>query len=797
MGFRNFKLGVCSAVAAIATISSVQAQQKVTLSGYVKDVATGETILGAAIYVKETQSGITSNNYGFYSLSLPPGTYTVRVSAMGYDEWEQQVELSQTKTLDIEFGKPDAVTGIGSKKSTALNEVTIYAERPDKNVTSTQMGQISLSAEKIKKLPAFFGEADVLKAIQLMPGVQSSGEGQAGFYVRGGGPDQNLVLLDEAVVYNTGHLFGFFSIFNSDAIKNANLIKGGASAEYGGRLSSVLDVTMKDGNQKEFHGEGGIGLIASRLSFEGPIVKNKGSFIVSARRTYIDALTKPFIKGDLKGSGYYFYDANIKANYKITPKDRIYLSTYLGQDKFTFKNADGFNLDMPWGNQTATLRWNHQFNSKLFMNLSGIYNRYKFEFAGGSEDATISLNSGIKDWGGKLDFDYYSSFNHNFKFGANYTYHTITPNQYGGTSEGQLLTVDNPFTKFGHELALYALDEFDVGEKVKINAGLRYSGFAQVGPYKWVTQDANGNVLNTADYEKGDLVKYYGGLEPRLSGRFTLSNSASIKAAVAKSYQYLHLVSNNGSTLPTDVWMPSTGVLAPQRAWQYSVGYFKNWFDNALETSVEVYYKDLKQQYEYREGYTPSSTADPELDIVTGIGNAYGAEFFINKKLGKFTGWIGYTLSWTYRKFDLLNEGERFPAKYDRRNDLSIVANYEFNKKWNASAVFVYGSGNAITLPTSMYILDGRIVQDNSKINQYRIFPYHRLDLSVNYTPRPESKKRFKSTWNFALYNTYSRMNPYILYLSNEGSFAGGSQFKVKQISIFPILPSVTWNFKF
>ncbi len=768
--------------------SLASAQKKVSLSGYVKDAASGETLIGAGIYVKEAETGIATNTYGFYSISIPAGSYTIVVTYLGYNTQEQTVNLIENRTLNINL----------QPEGKEIDEVVISDERKDANVQGAQMGTITLSTETVKKLPVVFGESDILKAIQLLPGVQSAGEGNSGFYVRGGGPDQNLVLLDDAVVYNTGHLFGFFSVFNSDAIKNTTLIKGGMPANYGGRLSSVLDISMKDGNAKEYHAEGGLGLIASRLTLEGPIVKDKGSFMLSGRRTYIDLITQPFLKGQTKGSGYYFYDLNLKANYILGPRDRIYLSGYFGRDVFKFNSSEGtFKANIPWGNATGTLRWNHQFNDKLFVNTTLVYNDYKFEFNGSQNDFDVRFNSGIRDLNGKVDFDYYTAFNHHFKFGLNYTYHTFTPSQVSGRSGETEFDPNNALQKYAHEAGIYVLDEFDPAPWLKINAGLRYSYFGQVGPYTRYNFDGNGNRLDSTAFSTGKLVKGYGGLEPRLNLRFALDPSTSIKASVSRSYQYIHLVSNNGTTLPTDIWVPSTALVRPQESWQYSMGFFKNFFDNALETSVEVYYKDMRNQIEYRSGYTPTSFRDPELDFVFGKGQAYGAEFFIHKTKGKFTGWIGYTLAWTYREFKDLNQGERFPAKYDRRHDLSVVGSYEFNKKWTVSGVFVFGSGNAITLPTGYYFIGQALIQDYSKINQFRIFPYHRLDLSVIYTPKGETKKRWKGSWAFSIYNVYNRFNPYILYVSTEGNLNNGANVKVKQVSIFPIIPSITYNFKF
>lgn len=767
---------------------TVFAQKKVSLSGYVKDVASGESLIGASIYVEEAQTGVTSNLYGFYSISLPPGTYTLVVSYMGFATRKEVMQLSANQTRDIDMTEEGIMT----------EEVVITDKRRDENVNTTQMGVTTLTTERIKKLPVLFGESDILKAIQLLPGVQSAGEGNSGMYVRGGGPDQNLVLLDDAVVYNTGHLFGFFSIFNSDAIKNVTLIKGGMPASYGGRLSSVLDVSMKEGNIKEYHGEGGLGLIASRLTLEGPIKKEKGSFMLSGRRTYIDVVSKPFLNENVKGTGYYFYDANLKANYRLGKKDRIYLSGYFGRDVFTFNSKDSeFSLHMPWGNATGTVRWNHQFNDKLFLNTTAVYNDYNFEFSGGQQNIDIKLASGIRDWNFKTDLDYYAAFGHHFKAGAVYTFHTLSPSQISGKSGGTEFAPDNALRKYAHEAAIYVQDEFDPAPWLKVNVGLRYSMFAQVGPYTGYRFGSNGEKADSTLYGSGDLVKAYSGLEPRLNLRFALNQLTSIKASVSRTNQYIHLVANNGSTLPTDIWVPSTLLVRPQQSWQYALGVYRNFLDNMFESSIEVYYKDMRNQIEYRSGYTPTSFRDTELDFVFGRGYAYGAEFYLNKTSGKFTGWIGYTLSWSWRLFEDLNKGQRFPAKYDRRHDLSIVGSYEFNPKWTVSGVFVYGTGNAITLPTGFYFIEQNLIQDNSAINQYRIFPYHRMDLSVIYTPRGQTNKRWKGSWALSVYNVYNRYNPYILFVDTKGTLQQGTSVSVKQISIFPILPSITYNFKF
>jgi hypothetical protein len=766
----------------------VSAQQRVTLSGYVRDARSNESLISATVYIKELGIGTQTNNYGFYSITMPAGQYTVIFSYVGYATLEQNTQIIESRTYNADL-----------ESVSQIKEVIVTGERKDENVRGTEMGTMSLSVDKIKTLPVIFGETDILKTLQLMPGVQSAGEGNSGFYVRGGGPDQNLILLDDAVVYNTGHLFGFFSVFNSDALKNVTLIKGSMPANYGGRLSSVVDVSMKEGNSKEYHATGGIGLIASRLTLEGPINKGKGSFMLSGRRTYIDLLIKPFAGDKLSGSGYYFYDANLKANYRLGAKDRIYLSGYFGRDKFTFASESrSFKAKIPWGNSTATLRYNHLFTDKLFLNTTLVYNDYKFVFEGEQNNFAVKLSSGIHDWNAKSDLDWFTSGNHHIKAGIAYTYHTFIPNQISGHSDTTEFKPDNALIKYAHEAGAYILDEFDPLPWLKVNAGLRYSWFAQAGPYTRKIYDATGvHPIDSTEYGPGSIVKSYGGLEPRLNLRFDLGHATSIKASAVRSNQYIHLVSNNGSTLPTDIWVPSTYYVQPQQAWQYSLGYFRNFMNNMLETSVEVYYKQMQNQIEYREGYTPSSLRDPERDFVFGNGEAYGAEFFVNKTKGKFTGWVGYTLSWTYRTFPQLNSGETFPAKYDRRHDISVVASYEHSKRWTFSAVFVYGSGNAITLPTNYYFVDDQLVAQYSKLNAYRIFPYHRLDLSAVLTPQHRKPHRWHSSWAFSIYNVYNRMNPYFLYVDTKSNGNGTYDVSVKQVSIFPILPSITYNFNF
>ncbi len=760
---------------------SLVAQEKYTLSGYVRDAASGETLLGAAVsVVGEEQLGTTTNNYGFYSLRLPEGAYRLQFSYLGYDSKQIELQLEGPERLNVKL----------KESSVELEEVVVKARPDDANVESTEMGTVGLKMEKVKKIPALMGEVDVLKTIQLLPGVLSAGEGNAGFFVRGGGPDQNLVLLDEAVVYNPGHLLGFFSVFNADAIKNTTLIKGGMPANYGGRISSVVDIQMKEGNNQQFAVEGGVGLVASRLTAEGPIVKGKSSFIVSARRTYALDLAQPFIDGtSFAGTNYYFYDLNAKVNYRFSDEDRLYFSTYFGRDVLQFRsNERDFAFDIPYGNATATLRWNHLFSDKLFMNVSGIYNDYDFAFAGGQGDFDIDVQSGVRDWNGKVDFEYFPAPGHTIKFGLNYTYHRLTPSLATATNGVEVFQNDAKI-RYAHESAIYLMDDMQLSERLSVNAGLRVSAFTQVGSYV--------SKIDSAVYAAGEPVETYIGWEPRLTANYKLSPTSSLKAGFSRAYQYLHLVSNSTSTLPADVWVPSSELIRPQIGLQYALGYFRNFQQNRYEASVELYYRDLQNQIDYRENYVDNVANDLEEEFVFGKGRAYGLELLLRKQKGRFTGWVGYTLSRTERIFPEINEGEPFPAIYDRRHDLSVVANYQLNKKWEFSGAFVFGTGSAFTPVRSLYFIDQFPVQQYGARNSARLPDYHRLDLSAIYTPKPEGQGRFRSSWNFSIYNVYSRENPFFVYYSLDSDpNAGTAEAAAYQVSLFPIIPSVTWNFR-
>ncbi len=763
----------------ILNILVLQAQSH-TISGYIYDAENGETVIGAAVYnVGAMTKGVVTNAYGYYALTLEEGTHTIEVSYLGFNTEQSVINLSKNEKIDFYL-----------RSGITIEEIEITAEEEDENVSSTQMGTVDLQVDQIKKLPALFGEIDILKTIQLLPGVLSSGEGSSGFNVRGGGVDQNLVLLDEAVVYNSGHLFGFFSVFNADAIKNTTLIKGGMPANYGGRIASVLDVQMKDGNDKYYQVDGGIGLIASRLTVQGPILKEKASFLLSGRRTYLFDLAQSSINDtDFAGTNYFFYDFNGKINYKFSDRDRVFLSGYFGRDvlKFNINDRD-FLLELPYGNSTATLRWNHVFSDKLFTNISLIYNDYDFTFRGSQDDFSFKLFSGIRDWNVKLDADYFLNSTHSIKAGINYTYHKLTPNVFEGESDDA--TFESQLDpKYGHESAIYISDEINVSDKLKVTAGLRYSNFIQTGPYE--------SPIDGQIYVKGDKVKTYDGLEPRLSARYAVNSSTSIKASYNRNLQYLHLVSNSTSSLPADVWVPSTELIEPQIGDQYAIGIFKNFLNNSLEGSIELYYRDMGNQLDYRESYVDNASQDVELDFVFGEGNAYGAEFYLNKPKGRMTGWIAYTYSKSRRWFDEIENGRKYAPVYDRTHDMSIVANYQLSKKLDIGTTFVFGTGRPFTPLAGIYFIDQQPRLFYGPRNSERLEDYHRLDVALNFTPNPESTKKWSSTWTLAIYNIYNRKNTLFLDtdfdINNEENYIDASASK---FAIFPIIPSITWNFK-
>ncbi len=765
--------------------------QKYTISGYVKDNSSNEDLIGANVVVKELNEGTVTNKYGFFSITIPKGKYTLEISFISFKTINRTIDLKKNIKLKINLETDSYMT----------DEVLVTGKRTDENIKSKEMSVIKMPVERIKELPVLFGEVDILKTIQLLPGVQSGGEGSSGFYVRGGGPDQNLILLDDAIVYNASHLMGFMSVFNADAVNDIKLIKGGMPAEYGGRLSSVLDISMKNGNNKTYHAKGGIGLISSRLTLEGPIVKEKSSFLISGRRTYADLLLKPFAEpgSKMEGFGYYFYDLNLKANYQFSNKDRLYLSGYFGRDVFNIdRKKSGLKLSIPWGNSTASLRWNHLFNEKFFMNTTLVYTDYNFEFIGEQQDYEFRLYSGLRDYNLKSDYNYLGWVRHNIKFGINMTNHTFTPSSVSAKIGNSNYDSGKILKQYANEYAIYVGDNFDVSEKLSIYAGIRGTYFQQIGPYDRFIKNNSGENTDTLTYKSGEEIVNYKYLEPRFSARYIIDKKSSIKASYTQNYQYVHLANIASASLPTDLWVSSTSVVQPQFSTQYALGYFRNFLDNNLETSVEIYYKNMGHMIAYKDGAQPSDNAgdNPDNNFTFGKGESYGVELFINKKIGNFTGWIGYTWSITNRKFDAINHGNWYPAKYDRRHDLSVLASYKINKRWSVSAVFVFATGNTMTMPISRYFIDGQLVTEYGNRNSYRMNNYHRLDLSL--TLKGLQTKKIKSFWNLSIYNVYNRSNPYFIYFEEEGNiFEGNLKITPYQVSLFPILPSISWNFEF
>lgn len=804
--FQNLFCMLCLMVLTVQNFTL--AQRRYTLSGYITERSSGEALSSAKVFVPNLQKGALTNSYGFYSLTLAAGIHEVEFRYVGYP--------TERKTIDLSGKDVSMNMELGFKEGEKTLEEVVVNGRKDENINSTKLGQIELDIEQIKRLPAFMGEVDVIKTIQLLPGVSSVSEGGQGFYVRGGGPDQNLVLLDEGIVYNAAHLFGFFSVFNSDAVRSVNLIKGGMPANYGGRMSSVLEVNMNEGNKKRFGVKGGIGLISSRLTVEGPLKKDKGSFIISGRRTYIDVLAKAAIPdtSPFAGSGYYFYDLNAKFNYELGEKDRIFFSGYYGKDVFTFNDrGGGFSADMPWGNGIAAFRWNHLFSSKLFMNVTATFTDYKFKFGSRQDEFKIEFLSGIQDYSTKVDFSYYPNDRHRIKWGANHIYHIFSPSSVSAAQDTIVFNTGNAQKLYSHEEAIYFLDEFDVNDRLRLNAGLRYTAFQHVGGFTRYIKGDISKPDSTITYGKGELIKFYHGLEPRISFRYLTGEHSSVKGGYAYNYQFVHLTSLSAVSLPTDIWYPTTDIAKPEKGFQASLGYFHNFFNDKLETSVEIYYKGMKNIVEFKEGALPGDNVNDNTDnlMVFGEGWAYGAEFFIKKAMGKFTGWIGYTWAKTERRFPDINNGEIYPAKYDRRHDLSVVGMYKFNDRWTVSGSFIYATGNTLTLPTSWYVQDQNLLFNYGSRNSTRMAPYHRLDLSATWYDKAvktktdpatgkeiEVKKRLRNNVAISVYNVYNRANPFFLFVDNDGDFLNGNfKLTVKQVSLFPIIPSVTWNFEF
>lgn len=764
-------------------------QNKFSVSGTIKDKKTGEAAIGAIVKIKEMPSvGVASNAYGFYSITVPEGKYTFSYSYLGYQSKDTLIEVKTNVKLNMDI----------SEEETTLSEVVVSSEKSNNNVVSSQMSAQKLDVKEIRTIPVFFGERDILKTIQLLPGITNVTDGTSGFYVRGGGADQNLILLDEAIVYNPTHLLGFFSVFNSDAIKDVTIYKGGIPASYGGRISSVLDIKMNDGNSKKFSVSGGVGLIASRLTLEGPIKKGKGSFIISGRRTYADLFLKAFGPKNLRNTALYFYDFNLKANYQLGTKDRIFLSGYFGKDNFTFSNSTASNrsFGINWGNATGTLRWNHLFGSKLFLNSCFIFTNYQSNILLGAGDAQFKVTTGIQDFSLKEDFHYFVNNRHSVKFGFQSIYHTFIPGEVttntastaGPTRLGRTLE-----RKHAIENAVYVSDEYSVNSWLQLNYGFRLSTFTTIGPNTVYSYDANGNIADSSVYSANQPIKTYIGYEPRASASFIINDKSSIKASYNHINQYLHLLSNTTTSTPVDIWVPCSQIVKPQIGDQEAIGYFRNFKDNMFETSVEVYYKTMKNQIDYVNGADLRFNKTVESQLVFGKGWSYGTEFFVKKKYGKLTGWISYTISRTWRQFDSLNYGNKFPAKQDIINNLSLVGIYKLNAKVTLSATFVYHTGFAATFPSGKYMIGNQVVNLYTERNGYRMPAYNRLDLGV--TLQGKKTEKFESDWNFSVYNAYGRQNPYSITFQQDPN--DPNKMQAVQLALFRWVPSVTYNFKF
>ena len=761
--------------AILLMVHIARAQERFTISGTITAQKTGETIIGATI--KAGNTGTTSNEYGFFSLTLPAGSYELEISGVGM----------QTRKLKVVLNKDMSIPVTLQEASATLDSVTVSASR-GRSISNPQMGIERLTVREISNIPVLFGERDILKTIQLLPGIKSAGDGNSGFYVRGGAADQNLILLDEATVYNASHLLGFFSTFNSDAIKDITVYKGGMPAQYGGRLSSVLDIKMNDGNNKEYGVGGGIGLISAKINVEGPIQKDKSSFLVSARRTYADMFLKLSSDSTINDNTLYFYDLNAKLNYIIGEKDRIYLSGYFGRD--VLGAGDLFGID--WGNSTATLRWNHLFSNKLFSNTSLIYSNYNYNISIRDGANNFDIFSQIRDWNLKQEFQWYLNSRNNLRFGLHSTYHIIRPGEVRPSGQSSI----NPLElqrRYAWENALYASNTWQASDRINVTYGLRVNAFSILGEGDYYAVNENGKVTDTFYYGRGDFVKTYINAEPRLAISYQFNATASVKASYVRNVQNLHLLSSSTTTSPTDKWVASTNIIKPEISDQFSLGYYKNLAGNRYELTTEAYYKIMQNQVDYRDG-ADIFTSDPiETQLLFGKGRAYGLEAQLKKKSGRLTGWISYTLSKTERKIDGINNNEWCNARQDRTHDISVVASYRLNHKWILSANWVFYTGDAVTFPAGKYQIDNETVYYYTERNGHRMPDYHRLDLGATWVFKP--RKKYTSELTFSLYNAYGRENAFTINFRDSEDKPGTTE--AVRVALFKFIPSVSYNFKF
>lgn len=769
-------------------------QSKVTLSGYIKDAKNGETLIGATAYVTQLGIGATSNEYGFYSITFDPGSYQIEFAYLGYQSELVDLELKESTRYDIEL----------SEEAQALEEVVITGEAEDRNVSDVEMSTNKLDVATIKKMPTLLGEVEIIRSLQLLPGVSTVGEGATGFNVRGGNIDQNLVLLDEAPVFNSSHLFGFFSVFNPDAVKDVKLYKGGIPSRYGGRLSSILDVRMKEGNTKNLSINGGIGFIFSRLSVEAPIVKDKASFIVAARRSYIDVLARPFLSSDNRDSGLNFYDLTFKTNYNISDKDRLFLSAYLGRDNFIFGEQAGFN----WGNSTGTFRWNHLFSEKLFSNLTFYYSDYDYQINFYSDPQNrFDWNAGIVNYSLKPEFTLFLNPKNRIRFGGQAIVYEFEPGDAVGVSEGEVQDFGLP-KKFAIESALYIENEQDLGEKIKINYGLRWSHFNYTGDgvaYTFADTEPGKrkDVVSTETFDQWESIQTYNNLEPRFAIKYQLNNSSSLKASYNRMAQYIQLVSNTTASTPVDIWTPASNNIEPQIADQVAIGYFRNFNSNSYEFSSEFYYKEMQNIVDYIDAADLLLNPFLEGDLLPGNGRAYGMELLLKKTKGDFTGWLSYTLARTELKIPGINNNKWYPSRFDQTHNFAFNGFYEINKRWSLSSTFTVISGTPISFPTSRFEQQGYIVPHNANENRnnVRIPIYHRLDIGATLKGKERPDKKWSGEWVFSIYNVYSRRNPFAIYFRQDQSRPQPMtpvQTEAIRLSIIgSFIPSVSYNFKF
>ncbi len=751
--------------------------QTYKVSGVITEAKTKETLVGVPIQIKERSSnGVSSDENGKYSISLPKGEYTLSIDYMGFEK--KQIKISLTKDIiqDIELTQ----TTIG------LSEVVVSAERPDANVSAPQTGIQRMEIQQINKLPVLLGERDIIKAIQLMPGVQGAGEGSSGFFVRGGSADQNLILLDNVSLYNASHLMGFFSTFNSAVLRDVTLYKGAMPAQYGERLASILDVQQRNGDNQKYHVEGGIGLISSNVSAEGPIQKGKSSFMIGARRTYADAIARLSGIEDAKNAYLYFYDLNMKLNFALSDKDQLTLSGYLGKDKMVLKDA----AEMSWGNKFLTLGWNHTYNNKWVSRTSLSYNQYDY-FAQMEMGMDLRGGSDITDLGFKHEFLFQPTRNSQWRFGLHSTHHDLAPGDFEMNSEQENSV--NLHHRYSLENGLYASNQVKLSDRLEVVYGLRLSAFMALGKGEYYTLDADNNVLDSTWYNSGKIVKTYWNLEPRLSAAYRLNKESSLKAAYARTVQNMHLLTYSAQGTPFDRWTSSSNNVKPQIADQVSLGYFRNFSNNMFEFSVEAYYKDMKNQIDFKDNADFMGYDVVESELLYGKGRAYGIEILLKKNTGRFTGWIGYTLAKSEKKIDGINEGRWYNAFQDRRHDFSIVGMYELNQKWSFSAAWVYYTGNAITYPSGKYQINGKDVMYYAERNGYRMPAYHRLDLGA--TCQLKKTAKFQSELVFGLYNAYGRENAYMIEFRTNTK--DPEKTTAYQYSLFTFVPSISWNFKF